>query len=232
MIGNDKVKPLPTGWRWTRIGDICEVQTGGTPDTENPEYYNGDIPWVRSGDIKGQYIHDIPTCISERGLLNSNAVVYPPGTVLIAMCGQGKTRGTSGILTVPAACSQSVAALLPNDTAAPEVLYFALFWLYDDIRRINGKNQRTNLNLGTIRNIQIPLPPEPHADEIAAKLTQKMLIAESIRSAAERQLQAALALPKALLNEVFNGSDNHRCKNDEHEIALQTVSAGLPVRQP
>lgn len=204
-----KTKSLPVGWRWMSIRDLCEVQTGGTPDTENPDYYDGNIPWVRSGDIKGQYIRDIPVRITDLGLANSNAIIFPVGTVLIAMCGQGKTRGTAGILTIPAACSQSVAALLPNDIVTPEILYFGLSWLYEDIRNINGKNQRTNLNLGTIRKIEIPIPPEQEQEQIAARLTQRMLIADNVRAAAEKQLRAALALPQTILHEVFTETSFH-----------------------
>jgi type I restriction enzyme S subunit len=130
--------PLPTGWRWVKIGEIAEVSTGGTPDTSHPEYYGDKIRWLKSGDIKGTYIDEVPNRISQLGLDNSNARVHPAGSVMLAMSGQGKTRGTSAILRVPSACSQSVAAILPTEHALPEIIHYALVNRYEDLERLQG----------------------------------------------------------------------------------------------
>jgi type I restriction enzyme, S subunit len=198
---------LPDGWRWMRVGDFCEVATGGTPDTGNQDYYGGDIPWLKSGDIKGIYIEDIPIHITESGLANSNAAVFPSGTVMMAMCGQGRTRGTTAVLTFPSACSQSVAALLPNDTVVPEILHFALASLYDDIRRVNGNNQRTNLNLENIRNFFIPVPPKNDQAVIAEMLVKEMSVVDRLRTKAEGQQEAMVTMTSVLLREMFEGEE-------------------------
>jgi len=188
--------PLPTGWKREKIGNICEVATGGTPDTTKPEYYEGGtIRWLKSGDVKGTRILEVPNRITELGLSNSNAVVHPVGSVMLAMSGQGKTRGTSAILGIPSACSQSVAAILPCKQALPEIIHFALVSMYDEVRHITGDNERTGLNLRLIRDIQIPLPPLAEQRRIAAILEK----ADRLR----RQRRYALELSAGYLQAVF-----------------------------
>jgi type I restriction enzyme, S subunit len=198
---------LPDGWRWVKIGDITEVATGGTPDTNHPEYYGGNIRWLKSGDVKGTYIDEVPNRISQLGLENSNARIHPTGSVMLAMSGQGKTRGTSAILRAPSACSQSVAAILPSEQAIPEIIHYALVNRYDETRRITGDNERTGLNLKIIREIVIPLPPLDEQRRIASRLNEQFAAVESARKAAKEQLRAARQLPSAYLREVFEGEE-------------------------
>jgi len=198
------IAQLPDGWRWVRLGDICVVATGGTPSTNHPEYYGGDVRWLKSGDVKGTYILEVPNRITSLGLANSNARVHPPGSVMLALSGQGKTRGTSAILTFPCACSQSVAALLPSNEAIPEVIHFALVYFYEAIRLLTGDNERTGLNLKIVRNIKIPLPPLSEQKRIARILKEQMAAVERARRSAEAQLQTADVLPAAYLRAVFS----------------------------
>jgi type I restriction enzyme S subunit len=199
-------RTLPVGWRWVKIGEITEVSTGGTPDTNHPEYYeNGNIRWLKSGDIKGTYIEEVPHRISRLGLNSSNAKTHPVGSVMLAMSGQGKTRGTSAILKVPSTCSQSVAAILPSEHAIPEIIHFALVNRYGETRRITGDNERTGLNLKLIREIEIPLPPLDEQKRIVARLDEQMRHIEQARQAAEESLSAAWELPSAYLKEMFEG---------------------------
>jgi len=195
---------LPDGWRWVKIGDIAEVSTGGTPDTNHPEYYGGDIRWLKSGDVKGTYIDEVPNRISQLGLDKSNARIHSAGSVMLAMSGQGKTRGTSAILRVPSTCSQSVAAILPSEHAIPEIIHYALVNRYDETRRITGDDERTGLNLKIIREIVIPLPPLDEQRRIASRLHEQLAAVESARKAAEEQLHAAWQLPSAYLRDVFD----------------------------
>lgn len=199
---------LPKKWHWVKIGEIAEVATGGTPKTSYPEYYGGDIRWLKSGDVKGTYIEEVPHRISRLGLENSNARVHPVGSVMLAMSGQGKTRGTSAILRVPSACSQSVAAILPSEYAIHEIIHFALVNQYERIRRITGDNERTGLNLKLIREIEIPLPPLEEQKRIAARLDEQMRHIEQARLAAEESLSAAWELEKTYLLELFGKTSN------------------------
>ena len=204
MLTNDS---LPRGWRWAKLGDITRIATGGTPSTVHYEYYGGDIHWLTSGDVKGTYVHDVPHRITQQGLDNSNAKVHPAGSVMLAMSGQGKTRGTSAILKVPSACSQSVAAILPTTEALPEIIHFALVKSYENTRRITGDNERTGLNLKIIQKIEIPLPPLEEQKPIARILIAQMAAIEKARTAAKARLEAAKALPAAYLREIFESEE-------------------------
>jgi type I restriction enzyme S subunit len=220
---------LPVGWRWVRIGDICEVATGGTPDTNHPEYYGGSICWLKSGDIKGDYIDEIPNRISQLGLDNSNARVHPSGSVMLAMSGQGKTRGTSSILRTPSACSQSVAAILPSSEAIPEIIHFALVNRYDETRRLTGDNERTGLNLKLIRDIQIPLPPFSEQKRITERLKEQLAAVAQGRKSAEEQLRAARKLQYAYLREVFDNKLAQECSLKTIEDVCSFITDGTHV---
>jgi type I restriction enzyme S subunit len=82
---------IPDGWISVKIGEICNVVTGGTPSTQSPEFYGGDIRWLKSGDIKGHYIFDTPEKLTQEGVKNSNAKIHPEGGVAIALSGRGQT---------------------------------------------------------------------------------------------------------------------------------------------
>ena len=219
---------LPKGWAWRRIGDIAEVATGGTPDTKRPEYYGGEVNWLKSGDVRGDFIETVPQQISQLGLQNSNARVHPPGSVMLAMSGQGKTRGRSAVMRVPSACSQSVAAILPNGSALPEIINYALNLRYEDIRQATGDGERTGLNLGNVRDIAIPIPPLPEQERIAARLTEQLATVARARAAAEARLAAAEALPGAMLREVFEGSESQGWEREQLGALCDVVRGSSP----
>src|SRR6266851_4062837 len=96
---------LPSIWLIRKIGEQCRIGTGGTPSTKFPEYYEPPtVNWIKSGDVKGFYITSAKHKISDLGMQNSAATKHPRGTVLIALSGRGKTRGTTAILKIEAAC--------------------------------------------------------------------------------------------------------------------------------
>ena len=106
------------------LGEIFEIGSGGTPSKTHPEYYDGNIPWVKTGDLKDEYLYSVEDCISEEGLNNSSAKMYPSGTVLIAM--YGVTIGATSILKFDACTNQACAAFKPCEEVLPEYLYFFL----------------------------------------------------------------------------------------------------------
>jgi type I restriction enzyme S subunit len=114
-----RVRPLiqefqiPDGWRWFRVGEICDLQTGATPSTKHPEFFGGSIRWLVSGDVNKGEIYDCEGRITDDGLRNSNCKILPENSVLIALNGQGKTRGTVAILRVSSTCNQSLVAIIP-----------------------------------------------------------------------------------------------------------------------
>ncbi|MFW5833221.1 MAG: restriction endonuclease subunit S, partial [Pseudomonadota bacterium] len=103
---------LPAGWIRTTLGEVGEWSSGGTPSRKNSAYFGGDIPWVMTGDLRDKEISDVAGRITEDGLRNSSAKIFPAGTLLVAM--YGATIGRTGLLRVPAATNQACAALLAN----------------------------------------------------------------------------------------------------------------------
>jgi type I restriction enzyme S subunit len=104
---------LPIEWESAVLGDIADVTTGGTPSRSKPEYWGGDIPWIATGAIDFNVITEPIEYISEAGLKNSSARLYPKGTLLMAMFGQGVTRGKVAILGMDATFNQACSAITP-----------------------------------------------------------------------------------------------------------------------
>lgn len=146
-------------WPVEKIGSTIEVGTGGTPSRSNVEYFNGDIPWVKSTELTDTLIENAEEKISKNAISTSNAKIYPKGTILIAMYGQGQTRGRTGKLSIDATCNQACAALIPNEHYNQDYLWLWLQLSYEYIRSLGRGGQQENLNLKILRNIKIPKPP-------------------------------------------------------------------------
>ncbi|GGH68667.1 hypothetical protein GCM10008014_51330 [Paenibacillus silvae] len=157
----------------TKIGNLAEVYTGGTPNKSIPTYWNnGTIPWMASGDIHLKRIKKVPGSISKLGFQNSNTRMLPKDTVMIAMNGQGRTRGTVAILESELCCNQSLAGIVPNASLAiPRYVFYNLESRYEEIRNITGNDTRSGLNLKLIRDIDIDLPPLKEQQKIAEILS-------------------------------------------------------------
>jgi|GEM_PF-640178 len=182
-----------------KIGDVCSLMTGGTPKTTISEYYeNGTVPWIVSGDIHKSEIFDCDKKITELAVENSNARYLPKDSVLIALNGQGKTRGTVALLRASnATCNQSIVSINPNDQSEllSDYLFYFLKSQYRQIRNITGDKDRAGLNMPLIRSIEIPLPPLDEQKRIAAILDK----ADAIR----RKRQQAIQLADDFLRSVF-----------------------------
>jgi type I restriction enzyme M protein len=170
---------IDSNWPLVEIGKLCELATGGTPRSNVKEYYvNGTIKWLVSGDIHKEEIYECDGRITELGMKESNAKILPINSVLIALNGQGKTRGTVALLRTEATCNQSLVAICPieNTKLMPEYLFLVLKSKYQEIRDITGDNQRSGLNMPIIRNIKISLPPIEVQKRIVSTFEEEYLI--------------------------------------------------------
>ncbi len=186
-------------WDLVKIGDVCSLMTGGTPKTTVTEYYDeGSVPWIVSGDIHKSEIFDCDKKITSFAVENSNARYLPRDSVLIALNGQGKTRGTVALLRIEkATCNQSIVSINPNSKAElfSDYLFYYLKSRYRQIRSITGDKDRAGLNMPLIRGIEIPLPPLKEQKRIAAILDK----ADNLR----RKRQQAIQLADEFLRAVF-----------------------------
>ncbi|MBI5352479.1 MAG: N-6 DNA methylase [Chloroflexi bacterium] len=154
-----------------KLGDICETSSGGTPLRSKNEYYeNGTIPWLKSGEVAQGFVYNAEEKITELGLKNSSAKIFPVNTVLVAM--YGATAGQVGILKIEATTNQAICGVFPNDKFIPEFLYLLLKSQTDYLVSISSGGAQPNISQSVIRNLQIPLPPleiqRQLVDEIAA----------------------------------------------------------------
>lgn len=176
---------LPHGWDRSTIAEMCELQTGATPDRTRQDYFGGDIPWLVSGDIKKGVIFECEGRITELGLNASNCKILPEGSVLIALNGQGKTRATVALLRMGAACNQSLVAIIPilTDCLSPEYLHLNLKSRYRAIRELTGKDERRGLNMRLISCFEIAIPPLADQHRIVAKVDELMALCDRLEAA-------------------------------------------------
>ena len=186
---------IPKGWRLVRLGDVAEVDTGGTPSRNHPEYWDGQIPWMASGQINQLRVLTTVEAITPEGLKNSNAKLFPSGTVMVAMNGQGATRGKACVLGIEAACNQSLAAICSRQHSENRFLFHVLDSAYDILRGLTGDG-RAGLNLGLIREFSFLLPPLLEQRGISAVL-------DSIDDAIERT-EAVIAATEQLRDSLLH----------------------------
>ncbi|QXP91175.1 restriction endonuclease subunit S [Methylococcus capsulatus] len=157
----------------TRLGEIARVTSGGTPDRERPEYWGGTIPWVKTSLIQNCEINlaDIDEFITEEGLKKSAAKIIPASSILMAMIGQGKTRGQVAILKTDAAINQNCAALILNEGIDARYVYQQLLYRYEELRNVSNSSGQQNLNADLIRGFKIPLADATQQAAIGGVLT-------------------------------------------------------------
>jgi type I restriction enzyme S subunit len=196
---------LPKGWTRGKLGSIAQVTSGGTPDRGEPRYWGGDIPWVTTGEVRFSEITDTAEKISEAGLQNSAAKVYAPGTILMAMYGQGKTRGQVARLAISAATNQACAAIVLNRGQDPDFYFHVLAWKYRAIRELANSGSQQNLSSGIVKAIEVPVPKIEEQRRIAEVLSywdRAIATTEQILANARKQrlslLSKTLHIPAAI----------------------------------
>jgi type I restriction enzyme S subunit len=166
-----KIGWIPKEWEAHKLKTIGRITSGGTPSREQSDYWNGDIPWVTTTNINFKTILKTDEYITDKGLENSSAKLFLPGTLLMAMYGQGKTRGKVAILGIKATTNQACAAITLDDTVHNSFIFYNLSNRYNEIRSYSNTGNQENLNGEIIKNIIVPLPPLPEQKKIAQILS-------------------------------------------------------------
>ena len=193
-----------------KIGYYFDVGTGATPRRENSEYYEGNIPWVKTTEVDNCYINSTSEHISESAVKETNCSLYPPGTILMAMYGQGKTRGKVAYLNISATTNQACAALqlkkeYENDVNLIYVFYY-LQIIYEFLRTLSQGGGRPNMNLSIVRNIPLYLP-DIKQQELFAKKVQEI---EAYIKTQHEELENAKTMFQSLLHYAFTGELTRR----------------------
>lgn len=189
-----------------RLGEHAHTTSGSTPPRGDKRYWSSaDIPWVKTGEVAFAPITRTEEFISRQALAECSLTLLPPRTVLIAMYGQGKTRGQSAILEIEATTNQACFAILPNDTWDADFLHHWLMASYDDLRGLSegrGGNQ-ANLNGALLNALEIPAPDVDEQRRIVTRLKSQLAEATAIAQAAADQLAEIERLPQRLLAQAF-----------------------------
>ena len=148
---------VPDGWCWATLGSIGKWQSGATPSRMRKDYYGGDIPWLKTGDLNDWYITDIPEYITQQALNETSVKLNPAGSILIAM--YGATIGKIGILTMPATTNQACCACISHNGIEQMYLFYYLLSHKEEFVRQGGGGAQPNISKEKIVETLIPIPP-------------------------------------------------------------------------
>ena len=193
-------------WQNLLIKNIASIGSGGTPSRKNIKYYNGNIAWVKTGEIYWNKITKTEEYITLEALENSSARIYPVGTVLVAMYGQGLTRGRAAILGIESATNQAVCALQPLDNINNKFLYYFFMANYHNFRtKAFGTNQ-SNYSATVIGKLNINIPTIKEQKEIVRILDSLLAKEQRTKELAEQILQKIDLMKKSILARAFRGA--------------------------
>lgn len=158
MAWNEKLKrEIPQGWTAAKIKDVAQTYSGGTPTSTNSEYYDGgDIPWINSGELNNPIITSTTNYITEEGLNNSSAKLYPQDTVLVAL--YGATAGKVSLISFEACSNQAVCGVIPQNKIMTIYIRYYLSSLYEHFITLSSGSARDNISQDTIKNTILPIP--------------------------------------------------------------------------
>ena len=193
-------------WEEKIIGECCKLGSGGTPSKSHPEYYdNGDIPWLKTGEIDWNDIYEVEEKITQEGMKNSSAKIYPAESVVIAMYGMGVTRGKAGILKIPTTTNQAVCVLQPDTALFNRYLFYYFMRNYWTFREKAVGGNQLNYSATMISKWTIDLPSLPEQHEIVSILDNILEKELTAKSAAEQVLEQIDLLKKSILARAFRG---------------------------
>lgn len=161
---------IPNGWSIKSIEDVYKVFSGGTPSRNISEYWGGDIPWVKTGEINYADIFTAEEFITQKGLNNSSSKIAPKGSVLLAMYGQGVTRGRVAMVSEDVAINQACLCIAHEDITFCKYLYYYFKNNYLDLRTFGNETTQKNLSANIVKKIQVPLPPKEDMQKIVTAL--------------------------------------------------------------
>ncbi|EJN6957201.1 restriction endonuclease subunit S [Aeromonas hydrophila] len=199
---NEKPFELPQGWVFERIAVFGLVGTGATPSRSNPAYWEpAEINWVSSGETAELFVGKTKEQISNLAIKETNVSIYPAGTLIVAMYGQGKTRGQITELLEPAGTNQACAAIRLIDETKAHKDFVKLFFrkAYLELREHAAGGAQPNLNVGKIASTVIPLPPIPEQHRIVAKVDELMTLCDQLKARLQTSQQTQLALAESLV---------------------------------
>lgn len=197
---------IPETWKSMLIGNVFSVHVGGTPSRKKKEFWDGEIFWVSSGEVAFCEIFNTTETITTTGYENTSTEIHQEGTILLAMIGEGKTRGQVAILRVPAAHNQNTAAIRVSEIGlSPEFIYYFFQYQYEDTRRVGSGNNQKALNKNRVASIQFPFCSVEEQVAVVQALSEKLSFVENLNNELNIQLEKAETLRQSILKKAFSG---------------------------
>jgi type I restriction enzyme S subunit len=187
-------------WSSDSLGSIFETSSGGTPDRVKMEYWNGNIPWITTSLVAFNTITEADEFITEEGLRNSSAKLFPEKTILMAMYGQGKTRGQVAMLGIEAATNQACAAILPRNDIDPRFVFLNLGSRYEELRGLSNSGGQENLSQGLIQHLQFSYPKGKDEQK---KIADCLTLLDDLIVAQTQKLNVLKTHKKGLMQQLF-----------------------------
>ncbi|MEH2004479.1 restriction endonuclease subunit S [Nostoc sp.] len=196
---------IPESWKRGKLNYFCQIISGGTPDRNNPDFWEGDIPWVKTGEVNYQNIYSTEEYITKEGLNSSSTTLVKPETVLMAMYGQGNTRGRVAILKIEAAFNQACLGISPLSNLNVYFLYYYLISAYKYIRDTGNESSQMNLSAGLIGKISILIPNLEVQQQIFKFLDQKTAEIDKQKAQIKKAIERLEEYRTALITNAVTG---------------------------
>lgn len=221
LVDNVTLSELPAGWCWASLGRIFEVCVGATPRRKELSYWNGNVPWVSSGEVAFCRINNTIENITKLGLENTSTRIHPPGTILIGMIGEGKTRGQVAILDIEACNNQNSAAIRVSETQIlPEYVYRYLEEQYVKTRTLGSGNNQPALNKTRVQNMMIPIAPIDEQNKIVVAVEKQIKAVGKLSRHTAEIIQDISILDSEILRKAFEGELVTQDSSDEAASVL------------
>ena len=209
---------VPESWCWTTLGEIGNWQAGATPSRMRKDYYGGNIPWLKTGDLTDGYIYEIPETITDKALEETSVKLNPTGSVLIAM--YGATIGKIGILTFPATTNQACCACVDYKAVTPKYLFYFLLSHKEEFVKMGGGGAQPNISKEKIISTLIPIPPIAEQNRIADEIERLITYIEAIELNQGRLEQFLKLCKERILDMALSGQLIPQDQDDEPAIEL------------
>ena len=204
--GVEWIGEIPEHWGTPQIKHIATISSGSTPNRNNTEYWNGSIKWLKTGELQNNEITDSEEHITQKALEETSVTLFPVNTVLMAMYGQGKTRGMTALLKTPSTTNQACAGMtIVSQNILVKYFWKCLMGAYNGIREIAQGSGQPNLNAGLISSFKIPLPPKEEQQPIIDFLDKKCSQIDKLIALKQQKIEKLQQYKKSLIYEYVTG---------------------------
>lgn len=216
---NEQPYKVPKNWCWTRMENIAQWGSGGTPSRKIPEYYNGDIPWIKTGELNDDYIFETEEHITQEAIFHSSAKLFPENTVAIAM--YGATIGKVGILGIAATTNQACACGVSNLLVNYKYLFYYARSQKDNFIKKGKGGAQPNISQEIIKSHEFPLPPLSEQHRIVDRIESLFAKLDEAKQKAQDTLDSFETRKAAILHKAFTGELTAQWRK-EHGVGMES----------